>query len=193
MAAVWTQVRYAPDIAREILSRFASGETMVSICKRKGMPTREAVRLWVEEDREGFLAPHTRAKRLHAEARALKSGEILYELDDERLVELGRVAGTAVKLREMRSNYEMAMASFLDREAWGAHVDITGAITVGHLDVGTLLSLQANAARASLPIQASAEVEAERAPEQLTDVVDAGTSEGAAGTREPDPNDVLEE
>ncbi len=76
-----------------------------------------------------FSTPYAQAKRLHAESRALKAGAILSELSDDRLVELGRVAGTAAKLREMRSNYEMAMAGFLDRETWGAKVDVNAHVT----------------------------------------------------------------
>lgn len=43
-------VRRSPDLDEEILDRIASGETMASICREPGMPSRRGVRKWIDED-----------------------------------------------------------------------------------------------------------------------------------------------
>ena len=61
---------YAPDIADEILRRMAEGESLRSICRTEGMPTRQAVRLWVVENRDGFAERYALARELQAHALA---------------------------------------------------------------------------------------------------------------------------
>lgn len=70
---------YAPEIADEILRRMAEGESLRSICRSEGMPNREAVRLWVLENRHGFAERYAVARELQAHALA----EELLEIADD--------------------------------------------------------------------------------------------------------------
>ncbi len=176
-----------PKVWDRILMLMADGISLRKVCEMDGMPSRETVRHWLGADESGELVgQYRRAREWQGETLAWDALDIVDAADVTQ--------PAAVNKAKAQMDARKWLASKVAPKVYGDRIDITGAVTVGHLDVGTLLSLQANAARASLPIQASAEVESERASEpQLTDVVDAGTSEGAAGTREPDPNDVLEE
>jgi hypothetical protein len=55
---------YTPEIATEICSRMARGETLRGMCRDKRMPCAETVRQWVIEDREGFAGMYARARDL---------------------------------------------------------------------------------------------------------------------------------
>lgn len=53
---------YTPEIADEICERLADGETLISICEAKNMPTEAAVRQWAHDDREGFSSRYAKAR-----------------------------------------------------------------------------------------------------------------------------------
>lgn len=53
---------YTPELAAEILSRLASGESMNSICRDDHMPSRQCVYEWVIHNREGFGDKYARAR-----------------------------------------------------------------------------------------------------------------------------------
>ena len=58
---------YTAEIADEICERLAAGEGLNAICKDQHMPTEKAVRLWVDEDRDGFSPRYVRAREMQAE------------------------------------------------------------------------------------------------------------------------------
>lgn len=53
---------YSSELADEICSRIAGGESLRGICKEAAMPTVSTVLLWVVQDREGFSEQYTRAQ-----------------------------------------------------------------------------------------------------------------------------------
>jgi hypothetical protein len=87
---------YAQDIADEILRRMADGESLRSICRTDGMPTREAVRLWVVENRDGFAERYALARELQAHALA----DELLELADSATSEDWQVKRLQVDTRK---------------------------------------------------------------------------------------------
>lgn len=55
---------YTAEIADTVLSELAAGRTLYAICRDPGMPSDRTVRLWVMEDREGFAARYSLARKL---------------------------------------------------------------------------------------------------------------------------------
>lgn len=53
---------YTQEIADEICTRLAAGESLNSICKSDHLPGESTVRWWVIEDRHGFSARYTQAR-----------------------------------------------------------------------------------------------------------------------------------
>jgi hypothetical protein len=53
---------YTPEIAEEILERLEDGEPLTAICELEGMPSRGAVRQWVQVDHDGFAARYAQAR-----------------------------------------------------------------------------------------------------------------------------------
>lgn len=61
---------YTPELADEILHRLSCGETLSAISSDEHIPAVGTVLGWVEDDRQGFRAAYTRARRLWASANA---------------------------------------------------------------------------------------------------------------------------
>jgi hypothetical protein len=77
------QHRYSRELAQEICSRIATGETLTAICGDPGIPiTPGAVRQWIIDNRDGFACGYTRARQAQAECGA---DELLAIADDDRL------------------------------------------------------------------------------------------------------------
>ena len=57
---------YTPEIAEEICTRLASGESLLKICRDEHLPAESTVRHWADEDRDGFFAKYTHARRFQA-------------------------------------------------------------------------------------------------------------------------------
>lgn len=70
---------YTPEIAIEICTRIAAGESLRSICKSDHLPVVSTVMLWAVEDREGFSEHYAKSRRLQAE---LLADEIFDIADD---------------------------------------------------------------------------------------------------------------
>lgn len=70
---------YTEEIAVEILSRMACGESVKSICNDDHIPARSTVMLWVAENREGFSDRYATA----AEARAHYWADELLDIADD--------------------------------------------------------------------------------------------------------------
>jgi len=124
--------KYSDELAATIVARHASGESMRSIGKDPTMPDRITMSRWEDAGRGSFASDLARARKLFAESRALGSGDHLYELSDERLVELGKVAGVAFKARESRAAHDRWLAERLDRATWGdaLKVDVSATLQI---------------------------------------------------------------
>lgn len=59
--------KYTDEIADEICSRLAHGESLNRICEAEGMPAESRVREWADINREGFTAKYARARASQAE------------------------------------------------------------------------------------------------------------------------------
>lgn len=59
---------YTRELATEILSRLADGESLRSVCRSDEMPSRPTVYSWVLDDVDGFSAQYTRAREMQAHA-----------------------------------------------------------------------------------------------------------------------------
>ena len=70
---------YSEEIAVEILSRMASGESVKAICDDEHMPARSTVMLWVADDREGFSDRYAKA----CQARAHYWADELLDIADD--------------------------------------------------------------------------------------------------------------
>ena len=55
-------VKYSPELATEICSRIANGETLTAICKEKNMPHTVTVGDWVRKRYYGFKALYNEAR-----------------------------------------------------------------------------------------------------------------------------------
>lgn len=74
---------YSPKLAREILDRLASGEMLMGILRRKGMPGRASVYRWMK-DRPDFRDNYARAREIGAHALAEEGLAILDASTPER-------------------------------------------------------------------------------------------------------------
>lgn len=62
------QPTYTKEVGDVICGRLAEGESLLEICRTKGMPPSSTVREWVLDDRgPGFAAQYARARELQAE------------------------------------------------------------------------------------------------------------------------------
>lgn len=68
--------KYSDDLAVEICSRIAGGESLVSICKDEDMPERQTVYRWLFDDEHKFLSDR------YAEARKIQAETLADELFD---------------------------------------------------------------------------------------------------------------
>lgn len=64
MAKRGRPTRYTPEVADEILELLAAGKTLTKICQADHLPAESTVRLWAQEDREGFSARYAQAREL---------------------------------------------------------------------------------------------------------------------------------
>src|SRR4051812_38644119 len=82
---------FTDEVAGEICSRLASGESLNAICKDDHLPCESTIRGWVVEDYRGFSAKYTRAR----EAQAERWADELIDLADSVLGQPGRPADHA--------------------------------------------------------------------------------------------------
>ena len=71
---------YTPEIADQICTRLAHGESLRRICLDEEMPPKSTVLQWVLDDRQGFYVQYTRARQIQAEGMA---DEIFEKSDDD--------------------------------------------------------------------------------------------------------------
>lgn len=70
---------YSDDLAAQVCSRLAAGESLRAICRDEGMPDRSTVMLWVTNDTGGFSGRYARARD---EQLANLADEVLEIADD---------------------------------------------------------------------------------------------------------------
>jgi hypothetical protein len=118
---------YTPEIAETILERLADGEGLNAICRSEGMPSRGAVRKWIDTDHEGFGARYMRA---HAQGIALLADDLIEISDDssQDVVELpdGRKATDheVVARARLRVDSRKWLLSKLIPKVYGDKVDV---------------------------------------------------------------------
>ena len=75
-------IRYSPEIAAEICTRLAAGETLRQICRDHHMPAASSVVEWQERNAE-FAERYARARREGLDAIADETMEIADSLDED--------------------------------------------------------------------------------------------------------------
>lgn len=81
---------YSVELADKICERLSNGESLNAICRDAGMPAESTVRIWAENDRDGFFSKYARARELGYQAMA---EQIIAISDDESRDEMP--SGTA--------------------------------------------------------------------------------------------------
>lgn len=122
---------YTLEIAEEILSRLATGESLRSICRTPGMPTEAVVRGWVVDDRDGFAAPYARARDLGLDAMA----DEMLDISDEAVgsTESGATDSGAVNRNRLRVDARKWYLSKLAPRRYGDKLDVTHGGQVSYL------------------------------------------------------------
>lgn len=105
-----------PELASEIVERFAAGETVIAICASDDrFPSDRSFRTFVSRD-EALVAKWENAKRLHAEVLMEQTGEIA---DREVIGPDGRHDSGAVQRDRLRIEQRHMRAAALDPARWG--------------------------------------------------------------------------
>ncbi len=102
--------KYSESIAEKILSRYADGETLSTICKDKNMPKRNTVYRWRQSYPE-FGEAYEMAIEEHTDALIDQAGEIV---DREVNPQLAKV----------RADHRKWLASRLNRSKYGDKLEV---------------------------------------------------------------------
>jgi hypothetical protein len=73
----YSPARYTTEIAERILQKLRTGRSLRDACKDDGIPSERTVRTWVTEDREGFAARYSHARKAGHQALADRQIEIV--------------------------------------------------------------------------------------------------------------------
>lgn len=122
---------YTQEVAEEICSRLATGESLRSICRTAGMPDEAVVRGWVLDDREGFASRYTRARDLGLDAMA----DELLDVADEQVgvTESGSTDTGAVNRNRLRVDTRKWYLSKLAPKRYGDKLDVNHGGQVSYL------------------------------------------------------------
>jgi hypothetical protein len=114
---------YTPQIEEQILARLALGETLNAICHSPGMPTIQAVKLWVLEDRPaGIASRYARARQLGYEVMA----DQVIELSDDRSF-MGRDdANAIVQAQRLSVDSRKWLLSKVLPKIYGDKIEVSG-------------------------------------------------------------------
>lgn len=95
---------YTPELAAEICSRLADGESLKAICSRDGMPHKASVYLWLTKHPE-FSDMYTRAREDQADTLA------------DEIIDIADAAerDTIIKTNEDGSEYEVCNHEWINR------------------------------------------------------------------------------
>lgn len=113
-------VEYTDELAREICARRAEGETLTSILRSDGMPTRRAVEKW-RKARDDFATAYQEANEDGFDTRAERALESLYAEPGVIIGEDGRtrIDPAWVALIKVRFWGEMEMLKRWDPKRYG--------------------------------------------------------------------------
>lgn len=103
--------KYSPKLAGEILQRLASGEMLMGILRRKGMPGRSSVYRWMKE-KPDFRDSYARAREIGA-----------HSLVEEGLAILDASTPERVHLDNSRANYRRWLAGKMNAR-YGSKPDV---------------------------------------------------------------------
>ncbi|EOW5099659.1 ubiquitin carboxyl-hydrolase [Salmonella enterica] len=84
---------YLPEVADDICALLASGESLVKVCKRPGMPAKATVFRWLSEHEE-FRDKYAKA----TEARADSIFEEIFEIADNAIPDAAEVAKARLRV-----------------------------------------------------------------------------------------------
>ena len=84
---------YMPEVADDICALLASGESLVKVCKRPGMPDKSTVFRWIAEQ-EGFRDKYANA----TEARADAIFEEMFDIADDVIPDSAEVAKARLRV-----------------------------------------------------------------------------------------------
>lgn len=99
---------YTEEIGRQILERFAGGDTILQICTSEDMPHRASVYRWIASDKEefaAFRAEYIIASKAHALALADETLEIADDSADD----------TSIRKSKSGEEYEVANTEYIAR------------------------------------------------------------------------------
>lgn len=124
---------YTKEIADEIVSRMADGQTLRQICRDEHMPPASTVRGWVVDDREGFSERYVRARNMCVESWADDLIEIGDDARNDWMQRNGgeddqswTVNGEHISRSKLRSDNRKWLLSKLKPERYGDKVQHTG-------------------------------------------------------------------
>lgn len=112
---------YSPELAADICSRLAQGDSLRSICKKTRMPAISTVMGWLfDDEHEEFSQQYARAREAQAELRA---DEIIDIADDAKNADKSE----KVQAARLRVDARKWVASKLLPKVYGDRVQHTGA------------------------------------------------------------------
>ncbi len=117
---------YSEEVADEILTRIAAGETLSRICLDEGMPSRRTVTEWLMRDREGFSARYARAREFQADYEFDEMLDISDDSGGDAYVDMegrARIDGEAIQRAKLRIETRRWRAERLNRRVYGAKVE----------------------------------------------------------------------
>lgn len=121
--------RYTDEIAAEILSRIAKGETLRSICREDHMPSWNTVYAW-RESVPGFSERLARARDDGEEAIAQECMEIADSAKNDWMETHGqddvgyKLNGEHVQRSKLRIETRLKLLAIWNPKKWGAKVDL---------------------------------------------------------------------
>lgn len=95
------KTKYTKALAKKICDKLADGKSLESICKLKSIPVKPpTVRLWVDDNVQGFAADYMRAREDQGEHYAFKVIETVEKVEKKKL--------TSDQARVMNDGYKWA-------------------------------------------------------------------------------------
>jgi hypothetical protein len=151
MAAPTTRTEEIEDM---ILTRIASGQTLSSLCRVKGMPARITIMRWRKQDEE-FAARYDDARKMGAEALA---DEIIDIADQPPERAAGRIDAGYVAWQKLRTDLRLKTIAHLDPSRYGDKQQLS----IGNRE-GEALKVEGGVDTAALTVQLAAALRAAKA------------------------------
>jgi hypothetical protein len=125
-------VPYSPEVAEEILTRLADGETLRAICKSDHLPSDREVRRWGRDEPDGFAKDYRVARDLGLESWADQIIEEAFDSSEDRLgtdKKTGRPIWDNENVQRSRLKVDSLkwLLSKLRPERYGDKIAVTGA------------------------------------------------------------------